>query len=220
MIFLFSSLPAKRTVILLNVQSSILPPFHNKTLQLASLVFSHSRVQPIKHAPNLLDPQPSLHRHLQQNPRFLRVQPPARHHPVLDILSRHEAVDGPPARHHGHARLVPRLQRGGLDPIVDAAGAAASEDEALGAGVDGGGDEGGQVVLVRVDDGDRGEGRGGRGRGREEGLVGDGGGGVVEVGDLVDEEAELALLGGVEGVETVGVVFGRVEGGADATVFC
>ena len=44
------------------------------------------------------------------------------------------------------------------------------------------------------------------------------GGLVIEVGDLVDVEAELACFGGVEGVEAVGVHFGGVEGGADAAV--
>ena len=42
------------------------------------------------------------------------------------------------------------------------------------------------------------------------------GGLVVEVGDLVDVEAQLAGFGRVEGVEAVGVHFGGVEGGADA----
>lgn len=39
---------------------------------------------------------------------------------------------------------------------------------------------------------------------------------VVEVGNLVDVKAELAGLGGVEGVETVGVHLGGVESRADA----
>ena len=43
-------------------------------------------------------------------------------------------------------------------------------------------------------------------------------GGEVEVRNLVDEETQLAGLGGEEGVERVCVVFGGVEGGADATV--
>lgn len=42
------------------------------------------------------------------------------------------------------------------------------------------------------------------------------GGLVVEVGDLVDVEAELAGFGRGEGVEAVGVILGGVEGGTDA----
>lgn len=42
------------------------------------------------------------------------------------------------------------------------------------------------------------------------------GGLVVEVGDLVDVEAELPCFCRVEGVEAVGAHFGGVEGGADA----
>jgi len=46
------------------------------------------------------------------------------------------------------------------------------------------------------------------------------GGLVVEVGDLVDVEAELAGFGRVEGVEAVGVHFGGIECGADAAGLC
>ena len=46
------------------------------------------------------------------------------------------------------------------------------------------------------------------------------GGLVVEVGDLVDVEAELTGFGRVEGVEAVGAHFGGVEGGADAAGKC
>lgn len=178
------------------------------------------RVQPIKNVPNLINPIPRIHRHLQQDPRLLRVQPAARDHVILDVLLRHEAVHRAPARDHRGARLVEHPAGGLLDGIVDAARAAARENEALGAGLDRRGNEGGNVVLVGVDDGDGGEG-GGVGGGREEGLVGDGAAGVEEVRDLVDEEAELPLLGGEEGVEAVGVVLGGVEGVADAAVwFC
>jgi hypothetical protein len=41
--------------------------------------------------------------------------------------------------------------------------------------------------------------------------------GVVEIRNLVDEEAELAGFGGEEGVERVGVILSCVEGGTDTT---
>lgn len=175
-------------------------------------------MQPIKNAPDLIDPIPRIHRHLQQDPRLLRVQPAARDHVVLNVLFRHEAVHRAPARDHRDTRLVEHPAGGLLDGIVDAARAAARENEAPGAGLDRRGNEGGDVVLVGVDDGDGREGGGVGGR-REEGLVGDGAAGVEEVRDLVDEEAELPLLGGEEGVEAVGVVLGGVEGVADAAVW-
>lgn len=46
----------------------------------------------------------------------------------------------------------------------------------------------------------------------------DGNGGlVVEIWDLVDEEAQLAHFGAIECIERIGRVLGRVIGAADAT---
>lgn len=117
-------------------------------------------------------------------------------------------------RNHRRAGRIENRLRSSRGIAGDTTRTSAGENQPLGAGNDGGARQGSVHVFMRVEDVDFRE--GGKVADIEVRLTNGFGGGVVEVGDLVDEEAELAGFGAVESVEGVGVVLGGVESAADA----